>query len=186
MTERHHALPLSRRSALRAAAAGAVAAALPARSMLAQDVTPSRLDRAKTDLRDLVGVLDGDRIGLVAYAGAAQILCPLTFDYGFFVTLLEEANVGTVALGGTAIGDAIRKATTCFDDDIRNYKIILLITDGEETRGEDQDSFPEMAAQDARETLGVRIFCVGLVVLEFLNLRQQEGHLLLRRWRIIQ
>ncbi len=132
------------------------------RSMLAQDVTPSRLERAKTDLRDLVNALEGDRIGLVAYAGAAQILCPLTFDYGFFVTLLEEAGVGTVALGGTAIGDALRKATTCFDDDIRNYKIILLITDGEETRGEDQDSFPEMAAQDARETLGVRIFCVGL------------------------
>jgi Ca-activated chloride channel homolog len=128
------------------------------RSMLAEDVAPNRLERAKTDVRYLVGALTGDRIGLVAFAGtgAAQVLCPLTFDYGFFLTLLDEATVGTVALGGTAIGDAIRKAVDCFQDEVRNYKIILLITDGE-----DQDSFPEKAAEKAREK-GIRIFCIGL------------------------
>ena len=126
------------------------------KSMLAQDVTPNRLERAKTDLRDLVEALKGDRIGLVAFAGAVQVLCPLTFDYGFFLTLLEEANVGTVAKGGTLIGDAIRKAVDSFQDEVRNYKVILLITDGE-----DQQSFPDMAASKAQEK-GIRIFSVGL------------------------
>jgi len=127
------------------------------RSMLAQDVKPNRLERAKTDLRDFVSALKGDRIGLLVFAGAAQVLCPLTFDYGFFLTLLEEANVGTVALGGTAIGDAIRKAVSCFQDEVRNYKIILLITDGEDIA----KSLPEYAARKAREK-GIRIFCIGL------------------------
>ncbi len=126
------------------------------RSMLAEDVVPSRLERAKTDILDLLNALRGDRIGLIAFAGAAQTLCPLTFDYGFFRTLLADVGAGTVALGGTAIGDAIRKAVEAFQDEVRNYKAIILITDGE-----DHDTFPEKAAEKAAER-GIRIFTVGL------------------------
>jgi Ca-activated chloride channel homolog len=126
------------------------------RSMLAEDVSPNRLERAKTDLLDLLNALHGDRIGLIAFAGASQTLCPLTFDYGFFKTLLADVGVGTVALGGTVIGDAIRKALVAFQDEVRNYKVIILITDGE-----DQDSFPEKAAEKAAEK-GIRIYSIGL------------------------
>jgi Ca-activated chloride channel family protein len=126
------------------------------RSMLAQDVTPNRLERAKTDILDLLNALHGDRIGLIAFAGASQTLCPLTFDYNFYRTLLADVNVGTVALGGTLIGDAIRQAIVAFQDEVRNYKVILLITDGE-----DQDTFPEKAAEKAAAA-GIRIFAVGL------------------------
>ena len=126
------------------------------RSMLAQDVVPNRLERAKTDILDLLNALQGDRIGLIAFAGAAQTLCPLTFDYGFFRSLLADVGIGTVALGGTAIGDAIRKAVEAFQDEVRNYKAIILITDGE-----DHDTFPEKAAEKAAEK-GIRIFTVGL------------------------
>ncbi len=126
------------------------------RSMLAEDVSPNRLERAKTDILDLLNVLHGDRVGLIAFAGASQTLCPLTFDYNFYRTLLADVGVGTVALGGTVIGDAIRKATEAFQDEVRNYKVILLFTDGE-----DQDSWPEKAAEKAAEK-GIRIFAVGL------------------------
>lgn len=126
------------------------------KSMLAEDVAPNRLERAKTDIRDLVEALEGDRIGLIAFAGASQMLCPLTFDYSFFLTLLEDANTGTVAMGGTLIGDAIRKATAGFQDDIKNHKVILLITDGE-----DHETLPTFAAREAKDK-GIHIFTIGL------------------------
>ncbi len=126
------------------------------KSMLAEDAAPNRLQRAKADIRDLVEALKGDRIGLVAFAGAAQVLCPLTFDYSFFLTLLEDTTVGTVALGGTMIGDAVRKAIDSFQDEVKNYKVILLITDGE-----DHESLPKSAAEKAKKK-GIRIFTIGL------------------------
>ena len=83
--------------------------------MLAKDVHPNRLERAKIDLRDLVAELGGHRIGLVAFAGRSEMVCPLTTDYGFFNTVLSEINVGTLSRGGTAIGDAIRKGLELFE-----------------------------------------------------------------------
>ena len=82
------------------------------RSMLAEDVVPNRLARAKNDIKDLVQVLQkegGHRLGLVVFAGQASLQCPLTLDYGFFLQQLNQVGPHTVTRGGTLIGDAIAR-----------------------------------------------------------------------------
>jgi Ca-activated chloride channel family protein len=124
------------------------------RSMLAEDAAPTRLARAKAEVGSMVERLKGHRIGLVAFAGRATVLAPLTPDYGFFRMILRGTNTKSVSKGGTRIGDALRKAISAFDPGVGS-KLILLITDGE-----DHDSFPEDAAKEAVEA-GIRIVTVG-------------------------
>ena len=127
------------------------------RSMLAEDLKPNRLERAKIAIDDVLAELQGDRVGLILFAGTSVVKCPLTLDYGFFRMALKEVSVTSVTRGGTMIGDAIRKALDeGFDDLEKKYKDIILITDGG-----DQGSFPEQAAEKAGER-GVRILAVGL------------------------
>jgi Ca-activated chloride channel family protein len=126
------------------------------RSMLAQDVPPSRLGRAKADVAALVNRLEGERIGLIAFAGQAVVKCPLTVDYDAFRRSLDELDPGSAPRGGTAIGDAIRKALEVFQARTGRDQAILLITDGD-----DQQSYPLEAAAVAAER-HVTIFTVGL------------------------
>lgn len=129
------------------------------RSMLAEDVIPNRLARAKSDLQDLVQVLQkdaGHRLGLVVFAGQASLQCPLTLDYGFFLQRLRQVGPDTVGRGGTLIGDAIRTALRAFATLANNYKDIILITDGE-----DHDSFPLEAAQ-AAAAQQVSMYTIGV------------------------
>lgn len=127
------------------------------RSMLAQDVAPSRLGRARLWINDVAGSLKGDRVGLVAFAGASSVKCPLTLDYGFFRMAVDELSPGSVARGGTLIGDAIRKTLSeVFDGTEGRGRDIILITDGE-----DQESFPVEAAEQAGKQ-GVRIIALGI------------------------
>ncbi|MCZ6875694.1 MAG: VWA domain-containing protein [bacterium] len=129
------------------------------RSMLAQDVIPNRLQRAKIDIKDLVHALHqegGHRLGLVVFAGRASLQCPLTRDYAFFLQKLNQVGPQTVGRGGTLIGDAIRKALQGFGSLEHNYKDIILITDGE-----DHESFPLEAAKAAAEAK-VSIYAIGL------------------------
>jgi Ca-activated chloride channel family protein len=129
------------------------------RSMLAEDVVPNRLARAKSDIKDLVQVLQkegGNRLGLVVFAGQASLQCPLTLDYGFFLQQLNQVGLHTVTRGGTLIGDAIRKALSAFGPLANNYRDIILITDGE-----DHDSFPVEAAKAAAAEQ-VSIYTIGL------------------------
>lgn len=127
------------------------------RSMLAQDVLPSRLERCKLWIKDLAATFQGDRVALVAFAGAASVRCPLTLDYGFFTLALDELSPRSVTRGGTLIGDAIRKTLTdVYEDKAGAARDIILITDGE-----DHESFPVEAAKHAAE-LGVRIIALGI------------------------
>jgi Ca-activated chloride channel homolog len=129
------------------------------RSMLAEDVVPNRLARAKSDIKDLVQVLQkegGHRLGLVVFAGQASLQCPLTLDYGFFLQQLNQVGPHTVTRGGTLIGDAIRKALSAFGPLANNYKDIILITDGE-----DHDSFPLEAAKAAAAEQ-VSLYTIGV------------------------
>jgi Ca-activated chloride channel family protein len=127
------------------------------RSMLAEDLKPNRLEHAKLAIRDCVEAAEGDRVALVAFAGSAAVKCPLTLDYGFFGMMLDAVGSDSIERGGTAIGDAIRKALDeVFDDREKKHKDVILITDGE-----DHDSFPVEAAKEAGER-GVRILAVGL------------------------
>jgi len=127
------------------------------RSMLAEDIAPNRLERAKTELKDLLDVLSGDRIGLVTFAGAPSLACPLTINYGAFRMVLDEVDIRSAPRGGTLIGDAVRLAADSFVDRIKEHKAVLVITDGE-----DHESYPVEAAQSAYEKQGIRVFTVGL------------------------
>ncbi len=126
------------------------------RSMLAEDVAPNRLERAKSDIRDLLQYLKGDRVGLIAFAGAAVVQAPLTTDHGFFQMVLEDTDPDSAPRGGSLIGDAIRKALESMEPRHDRDQVIVLITDGE-----DHDSFPAEAAQAAAER-NVKVICVGL------------------------
>jgi Ca-activated chloride channel homolog len=127
------------------------------RSMLAEDVKPNRLERAKLIVKDLMEAAHGDRIGIIAFAGASSVRCPLTADTSFARLALENLTPLSVARGGTMIGDAIRTALDqLFKDGEGRFRDIVLITDGE-----DHESFPSEAAAVAAER-GVRIIAIGL------------------------
>ncbi|MCA9126846.1 MAG: VWA domain-containing protein, partial [Planctomycetales bacterium] len=126
------------------------------KSMLAEDVVPNRLDRAKAEIEALLGLLDeGQQVGLLAFAGKASVLCPMTTDFGFLRLILEETSPESIGLGGTRIGEALQKAVDGFRETGDINRLILLITDGE-----DHDSIPLDAAKAAKEK-GVRIVSIG-------------------------
>lgn len=127
------------------------------RSMLAEDATPSRLERAKQDVRDLLRVLGGDRVGLLTFAGSATLTCPLTTDYSFFRLALDEVDTRSTSQMGSRLGDAIEKAVACFDEELDRHKAIVMFSDGE-----DHDSESLEAARAAYDAHGVRIFTIGL------------------------
>jgi len=127
------------------------------KSMLAEDLKPNRIERAKLAINDCVDQLMGDRVALVAFAGTAAIKCPLTQDYGFFRIMLKSIGTDSIARGGTMMGDALRiLLSDVFDDQAKEYKDIILITDGE-----DHDSFPVEAAKKVGEK-GIRLIAIGL------------------------
>lgn len=126
------------------------------RSMLADDLKPSRLERARIAIADVLDSGVTDRVGIVAFAGVAVTKSPLTIDTAFARMQLDELSPDSVSRGGTLIGDALREAMRAFDEDSGAQKDIVLITDGE-----DQESFPVEAAAKAGEA-GVRIIAVGL------------------------
>jgi Ca-activated chloride channel family protein len=125
------------------------------KSMLAEDVAPNRLERAKAEIVDLLGYLDGDQVGLIAFAGRATVLAPMTPDFGFLRLVLEGAGPHSVTRGGTRLEEPIRKAVEGFGPPGEAGRAILLITDGE-----DHDSFPLDAAAAAAEA-GIVIIAVG-------------------------
>jgi Ca-activated chloride channel family protein len=131
------------------------------KSMEVLDVKPgpiSRLAKAKQEIRTLITTerLQGDRIGLVAFAGEAFIQCPLTLDYSAAQMFLDVIDSDIIPIPGTAIGDAIRKAMAGFNRQERKHKVLILLTDGE-----DHDTDPIGAAEEARKE-GVKIYTIGI------------------------
>ena len=126
------------------------------RSMLAEDVPPNRLERAKTDIQDLLNHISGDRVGLIAFAGKPIIKVPLTTDHNFFRQVLRSVDTNSAPRGGTAIGDAIRLALRAMPPEADRERAMVLITDGE-----DHESMPLEAAWDAAERQ-IRILTIGL------------------------
>ena len=104
-------------------------------SMLATDIKPSRLDKAKRGILDFVGRLEGDRVGLVAFAGDAFLQCPLTADYPAFQLALGDVQAGIIQHGGTDIGRALETARESFEEDLERDRVIVLVTDGEDHEG---------------------------------------------------
>lgn len=125
-------------------------------SMLAQDIKPDRLSRAKLGIQDLLTQLRGDRIGLIAFAGTSHLLCPVTADYGAFQMMLDDTYVGIIPRGGTALEQALRKAMNTFDEHTLADRVILFITDGEDHEGDPVQVIDELRKQN------IRVFVVGI------------------------
>ena len=126
------------------------------RSMLTQDVRPNRLERTKLAVQDLLKKLKGDRIGLVAFAGDAFMVCPLTVDYGGYTLSLNQIDTTTVPRGGTKLSRAIEEAMRGYDDTPSKFKAVIIVTDGDNLEGE-----PLEAAKKAKEK-GIRIYTIGI------------------------
>lgn len=124
-------------------------------SMLAEDIRPNRLQRAKFAILDFVGQLEGDRVGLMPFAGSAYLMCPLTIDYGAFESSLDSLDTAIIPKGGTDLAAAIREAESVLSNEA-NHKILVFITDGENLQGD-----AVQAAEDAAEK-GMTIYTVGV------------------------
>ena len=126
------------------------------KSMLAQDIKPTRLDRAKQVLSRLVDKLSNDRVGIVVFAGKAYLQMPMTGDHAAAKMYLAAATTETVPTQGTVIGDALKSCYTSFNSKEKKYKAIVLISDGEDH----DEGAVKIAAQMAQE--GVVIYTVGI------------------------
>ena len=126
------------------------------KSMLTEDVKPNRLERAKLAVKDLLNLVTGDRLGLIAFAGSAFVQCPLTLDYGAFSMTLNRTDTGLIPRGGTNLDSAMLAAMDAFATKGRKHKALIVITDGESHEGNPID-----VAQQAAEA-GIRIFCIGI------------------------
>lgn len=126
------------------------------RSMDAQDISPSRLERAKKFVEQLVNNLKGDRIGLISFAGSAYLQIPLTTDYAAVQLYANAANTDQAGTQGTAIGEALSLANKAFEEGETHQRAIIVISDGE-----DHDEEAITAAKEAREN-GYVTFTVGV------------------------
>lgn len=126
------------------------------KSMLAEDIKPNRLERSKLAIADMLKNLQGDRAGLIAFAGSAFIQCPLTNDYNGFLLSLEDMNVNVIPKGGTSLSSAIKESLRGFKGAGKKYRALIIISDGE-----DHDGGAEEAAKEAQKE-GVKIYCIGI------------------------
>lgn len=126
------------------------------KSMYAEDIKPNRLEKAKLEVAKIIDRLQGDRIGIIAFAGEAFVQCPLTLDYGAAKLLLSVINPGLIPLPGTNLSAAMETAVNTFDEQEKNYKVLILITDGEDHEGE-IDEWTETASKE-----GIIIYTVGI------------------------
>jgi len=146
------------------------------KSMLANDVKPNRLERSKFAVKDLIKKLDGDRIGLIAFAGTSFLQCPLTIDYNGFLLSLDDLSTFTIPRGGTSISSAIREAMQAFSKNTtdtvkeKKYRVLIIVTDGEDFEGD-----ALIAAKEASEA-GIKIFCVGVGTPEGELIPLSEGY----------
>ncbi len=125
-------------------------------SMKAEDIKPNRLEKAKHEIVRFIDLLKGDRIGLVAFAGMAHLVCPLTLDYGAAKLFLQMMDTDLIPVQGTALGDAIKVAMKAFNQKDRKHKVLILITDGEDHEGD-----PVKVAKEAAKE-GIIIYTIGI------------------------
>lgn len=129
-------------------------------SMLVQDAESggklTRLERAKREITDLLRLMDGDRVALVAFAGTAFVECPLTLDYSAARIFLDDMDTELIPVKGTNLGDAIRTSLKTLEGSSHNAQAVILITDGEDQTGD------ALAAAEDAKAKGVRIFTIGI------------------------
>ncbi|QKJ61881.1 VWA domain-containing protein [Flavobacterium sp. M31R6] len=126
------------------------------KSMLCEDVAPSRLEKSKQIVSQIINQLGSDRIGIVAYAGSAFPVLPITTDYSVAKMFLQSMGPGMVSSQGTSLDEAIKLSGTYFDDKSKTSKLMIMISDGE-----DHSEGAESAAEEAKK-LGMKIVTIGL------------------------
>lgn len=138
-------------------------------SMLAKDIAPSRLEKAKLELAGLVESLKGNRLGVIAFAGEGIIACPLTLDRGAVKLFLSTVSPNLVSYQGTDIGKAIAAALMAFQDKTKDSKALIILTDGDD-HGKDTMQFVKKAKE-----AGVRIFTIGIGTADGATLPDESG-----------
>jgi Ca-activated chloride channel family protein len=126
------------------------------KSMLAEDVAPSRLEKSKQIVSQIINQLGSDRIGIVVYAGSAFPVLPITTDYSVAKMFLQSVNPDMVSSQGTSLDEAIKLSATYFAEKSKTSKLLIMISDGE-----DHSEGAEAAAEDAKK-LGMKIITIGL------------------------
>lgn len=126
------------------------------KSMLAQDLKPNRIEQAKLGILDLLERLEGDRVGLVAFAGTSFLQCPMTIDYSAFRMSLDDIYVGIIPQGGTALGHTLDTCLKSFDSESDSDRVILLVTDGENHLDD------PLSRVEALNGNNVRVFAIGV------------------------
>ena len=126
------------------------------KSMLAEDVAPNRLDKSKQIVSQIINQLGSDRIGIVAYAGSAFPVLPITSDYSVAKMFLQSMNTEMVSSQGTSLDEAIRLAITYFDEKSKTSKLLVLISDGE-----DHSDDAQAAAEEANKA-GLKIITISI------------------------
>ncbi len=125
-------------------------------SMLAEDISPNRMERSKFFVSELIKKLRGDRIGLIFFAGSAYLQMPLTNDYASAQTFVQSANPKQAGTQGTVIADAIKLSEKVFGEESKGQKALVIISDGENHESEAIE-----AARDARDK-GITVFTLGI------------------------
>ncbi|MBO4755555.1 MAG: VWA domain-containing protein [Bacteroidales bacterium] len=141
-------------------------------SMLAQDYSPNRLERAKLAISRLTDLLQDDRIGLVIFAGTSFVQLPVTTDYVSAKMFLGNIDTGSIPIQGTAIGDAIRLSIKSFSAQSEKSRVIIVISDGE-----NHEDDPVAAAKDAAE-FGIKVYTIGVGSAEGQPIPVEGGSLL--------
>ncbi|MBD3322851.1 MAG: VWA domain-containing protein [Chitinivibrionales bacterium] len=126
------------------------------KSMLAEDIAPNRLERAKYEIGKFIDLCKGDRIGLVVFAGESFVQCPLTLDYAAAKIFLDVVETDWIPIQGTALAQAIEHSNEAFHSKARKHKVLIILSDGEDHEGESV----KMAKEAAGE--GVKIYTVGI------------------------
>ncbi|MCB0278772.1 MAG: VWA domain-containing protein [Calditrichaeota bacterium] len=129
-------------------------------SMMAEDIAPNRLMKSKFEIREFIDRLQGDRIGIIPFAGIAFTQCPLTLDYSTAKLFLDLIDEYTIPEPGTSVGSAIRTAINSFPSKERKYKVLIVITDGEDHESDIID-----VSKEARDN-GIVIYTIGVGSLE--------------------
>ncbi|MDO6817944.1 VWA domain-containing protein [Zobellia sp. 1_MG-2023] len=127
------------------------------KSMLAEDIAPNRLEKAKRLVSEIINQLASDRIGIIAYAGQAFPQLPITTDYGAAKMFLQSMNTDMLTSQGTAINEAINLATTYYNDEEQTNRVLFILSDGEDHSEGDAKDAVEKAVEE-----GIRIFTIGV------------------------
>ena len=130
------------------------------KSMLAEDIAPNRIEKAKQIINQIINNLGGDRIGIIGYAGSAFPQVPITTDFSSAKLFLSGMNTSMVSSQGTAINETIRMAETYYNDEEQTNRVLFIVSDGEDHEG----NFLETAAEANK--MGIRIFTIGIGTLQ--------------------